>query len=117
MCEKNKIISRVQNGELSVYKGCKNYSLIFNNITFQLDKSQLLEFKEYISNIDLEYWLDYYSSTTQKRKIPVPTFHQSLILFFDVYEIDELKTLLDIKTSHKKTILSPENIDYTLVLN
>ena len=117
MCQKSKIISRVKKGELSFCNCCKKYSLIFNNISFQLDKSQLIEFKEYISKIDVAYWLEYYSSSPQKRKIPVPTFHQSLLLFFDVYEIEELKSLLGLKGSHKGTILSPKNIDYNLVFN
>lgn len=117
MCQNSKIISRVKNGELSVCKGCQNYNLIFNNILFQFDKNQLHQFKKYISEIDLEYWLDYNSSTTQKRKIPVSTFHQNLILIFNVYEIQELKILLNLQKKKTKKLLSLEQIDYTLILN
>jgi hypothetical protein len=117
MCQNSKIISRVKNGELSVCKGCKNYNLIFNNIFFQFDKNQLVQFTEYISNLDIEYWLAYNSCTTKKRKIPVSTFHQNLILVFDIYEFEELKVLLQINKNMKKEVLSPQNIDYTLILN
>lgn len=82
-----------------------------------MDKSQLIEFKEYISKIDVAYWLEYYLSSPQKRKIPVPTFHQSLLLFFDVDEIDELKALLGLKKGQRRGILASENIDYTIVFN
>ncbi|MEE9408626.1 MAG: DUF6686 family protein [Polaribacter sp.] len=117
MCQKSKIISRVKNGELTICKGCKNYSLTFNNIFFQFDKNQLLQFKNYISKIDIEYWLDYSACTTQRKKITVQTFHENLILVFDLHEINELKTLLGIHRTIKNTILSPADIDYTLVLN
>jgi hypothetical protein len=98
-------------------KGCKNYNLVFNNIFFQFDKKQLNKFKEYVSNIDINYWLDYSSETIQRRKIPVPTFHQNLVLVFDTYEIEELKILLNIRSNNKNKIISTTEIDYTLILN
>ncbi|WP_299667583.1 DUF6686 family protein [uncultured Polaribacter sp.] len=117
MCQKAKIISRVKNGELSMCKGCKSYNLIFNNIFFQFNKNQLNKFKEYISKIDIDYWLDFNACTTQKRKIPVQTFHQNLVLVFDIYEINELKTLLGFKKSQTQEILFPGDIDYAFILN
>jgi hypothetical protein len=117
MCEKTKIISRVKNGELSMCRCCKNYNLVFNNIFFQFEENQLNKFKEYISKIDIEYWLDFSSFTTQRRKIPVQTFNQKLILVFDNYEINELKILLGIKNTQRVSTLSPGDIDYTLILN
>tara|TARA_B100000795_G_scaffold88077_1_gene64061 strand:+ start:1988 stop:2341 length:354 start_codon:yes stop_codon:yes gene_type:complete len=117
MCQNSKIISREKNGELSICKGCNNYNLIFNNILFQFDETQLNQFKKYISELDLEYWLEYNSCTTQIRKIPVTTFHENLILIFNSDEIKELKTLLGILENTKEKIISPEDIDYTLILN
>ena len=117
MCQKSKIISRVKNGELSMCNCCRNYNLVFNNIFFQFDRKQLNKFKEYVSKIDVEYWLDYSASTTQRRKIPVPTFHQNLVLVFDTYEIEELKILLNIRSNNKNKIISTTEIDYTLILN
>ncbi|QTD39267.1 hypothetical protein JL193_03645 [Polaribacter batillariae] len=96
---------------------CKIYNLVYNNIFFQFNEEQLNHFKEYISKIDIDYWLDFSACTTQRRKIPVQTFHQNLILVFDLHEINELKTLLGIKNTEKEKILSPADIDYTLVLN
>ncbi|WP_238299972.1 DUF6686 family protein [Polaribacter irgensii] len=117
MCQKSKIISSVKNGELSMCTGCHNYSLMFNNVIFQFDKNQLLKFREYVSNINIDYWLQYGSCTTQRRKIPIQTFHENLVLVFDLFEINELKKLLGIYKLDKNDILSPEDIDYTLVLN
>ena len=117
MCQRSKIISSVKNGELSICQGCNTYSLTFNNIIFNFEKDQLLQFREYVSNLDIDYWLEYSSCTTQKRKIPIQTFHKDLILVFDLFEINELKKLLDIYKGTEKEHLSPEDIDYTLVLN
>ena len=117
MCNRTRIISRVKSGELSHCKVCKTYSLIFNNIFFQFKLNELNQFKEYITKLDTEYWLTHYSATGQKRKIPVPTFHQNLILIFDIYEFEELKVLLKIKKNLEKDILSPNDVDYNLILN
>jgi len=117
MCQKLKIISSVKNGELSMCIGCNNYSLTFNNIIFQFDQKQLLQFREYVSQIDIDYWLEYSACTTQRRKIPIQTLNTNLMLVFDFFEINELKKLLDIYKGAEKEFLSPEDIDYTLVLN
>ncbi|OAD46186.1 hypothetical protein LPB303_04445 [Polaribacter atrinae] len=98
-------------------KDCNNYNLVFNNIFFQFDKEQLNKFKEYVAEIDINYWLDYSASTTQRRKIPVPTFHQNLVLVFDSYEIEELKILLGISKGNKNKMIATADIDYTLILN
>ena len=117
MCDKTKVISRVKNGEISMCKDCKNYNLVYNNFFFQFDKNQLNQFKDYIAKIDVDYWLGFSACTTQKRKIPIQTFHQNLFLVFDLQEINELKTLLGIKKGQLDKKLSPADIDYTLILN
>jgi hypothetical protein len=117
MCQKSKIIASVKNGEISICKDCNNYNLVFNNIFFQFDKEQLNKFREYVAEIDVNYWLDYSASTTQRRKIPVPTFHQNLVLVFDTYEIEELKILLGIYSGNKNKMISTADIDYSLILN
>ncbi|AUC86637.1 hypothetical protein CW731_03710 [Polaribacter sp. ALD11] len=102
---------------MSFCKGCETYSLTFNNVFFQFELEELIQFKKYISKVDTEYWLTHYANTTQKRKIPIQTYHQNLILLFNVYEFEELKVLLKIKNIFKKEVLSPEDVDYTLILN
>ena len=90
------------------------YLIIF---FFQFDREQLNKFKQYVSKIDIEYWLDYSASTTQRRKIPVPTFHQNLVLVFDTYAIEELRTLSGIVDSISQNTLCTKDIDYALILN
>ncbi len=45
------------------------------------------------------------------------TFHQNLVLVFDIFEIDQLKQLLKIKPNKINRKLSPGDIDYTYILN
>jgi len=47
----------------------------------------------------------------------VQTFHENLILVFDLFEINELKKLLGIYKGDENALLAPEEIDYTVVLN
>ena len=117
MCKNSKIISSVKNGEISLCKGCKVYAVTFKNIFFQFTSDQLKKFKSYVAQIDVNYWLDYNSCSTQKRKIPIPTSHENLILIFDMHEIKELQTLLEIDQKNLIKIISPSEIDAPLILN
>jgi hypothetical protein len=49
-------------------KGCNNYSLAFNNILFQFNKNQLLQFKTRVSLTDIDSWLAHSSFETQRKK-------------------------------------------------
>ncbi|WP_373940776.1 hypothetical protein OEG92_12365 [Polaribacter sejongensis] len=82
MCQKSRIISSVKNGEISICENCKNYNLVFNNIFFQFDKEQLNKFREYVAEIDVNYWLDYSANTTQKRKIHCTYFSSEFSVGF-----------------------------------
>ncbi|PQJ80910.1 hypothetical protein BTO18_04965 [Polaribacter porphyrae] len=97
---------------------CKTYALTFNNVFFQFTKEQLYKFKVYVSQIDVDYWLDYNSCSAQKRKIPIPTSHQNLVLIFDIYELKALRILLGIDLNgFQDEIIEPADIDYPLILN
>lgn len=117
MCQNSRIISTVKNGELAVCDGCKNYALTYNNVYFQFDKHQLLEFRKYIANIDVAYWLEYYAHTTKHRKIPVTTLHQNLVLVFSLEKIEELKILLLLKENSNTDFINLEQINYPFILN
>jgi hypothetical protein len=63
------------------------------------------------------YCLEYSAYSAQGRKIPIQTLNINLILIFDFFEISELKKILAIYKRAENDILSPEDIDSTLVLN
>jgi hypothetical protein len=117
MCQNSKILSSVKNGEISICKGCKTYALTYNNIFFQFTSEQFQKFKGYVAQINVDYWLDYNACSTQKRKVPIPTSHQNLILIFDMHEIQELRILLGLDKNNPLKIIAPVDIDYPLILN
>ena len=63
------------------------------------------------------YCLEYSAYSAQGRKTPIQTLNTNLILIFDFFEITELKKILAIYKRAENDILSPEDIDSTLVLN
>lgn len=116
MCKNSKVISNSKNGQITICNGCGRYNITFNNILLQFHKNELQNFKKHINNINVDYWLDFYAKTTKKRKIPVSTNQDNLILFFTEEEFYDLKLLLSIK-ENKKELLSVYDINYPLILN
>lgn len=116
MCNK-KILSKIRSGELSMCEQCNIYHLTFNNIYFEFNEKQFYQFRNYISNIDIEYWEKSCSCSSIKRKIPLQTLHQNLVLIFSKQEVIELNTLFAKSTKNKLSILNVDDIDYMLILN
>ncbi len=90
---------------------------MFNNLYFELSKPELEHLKNYLSDIDLDYWHCYYDCPKFSRNIPIPTLQQNLILLFTRKEIHELTHLVSIKNKFNYSNISLDDIDYKLVLN
>lgn len=116
MCHNLKIIAKVKNGELSLCKECNIYHLEFNNIYFEFNIQQFKYFKTYLLGIDSQFWEQKYACASFKRKIPIPSMQDNLVLMFNRQEIEELKTLISSKQGNN-IILNVDDIDYTFVLN
>ncbi|GAA4233716.1 hypothetical protein GCM10022291_11460 [Postechiella marina] len=118
MCNNIKIISKVKSGELSICTQCHIYHLEFNNIYLEFSKKEFKRFKAYILDIEIDYWEHKYALAKVKRKIPIPSMQQNLVLMFKRQEIRELQILL---TSTKKDVfntnLNISDIDYAFILN
>ncbi|AUC82834.1 DUF6686 family protein [Lacinutrix sp. Bg11-31] len=114
MCHNVKTISKVSSGELSICENCKIYHLEFNNICFEFNVEQYEKFKNYLLNIETNYWETKYAHSKVKRKIPIPSLQPNLVLMFNRQEIEELKSLF---CNKKNVFLALDDIDYTLILN
>jgi hypothetical protein len=90
--------------------------MLFNNFHLILDQDQFYSLKNYIANIDVSYWEAQYECTSIKRKIPIPTCQENLILIFNKHEFDAFKRLFQ-HTSNRSKILSVEDIEYNHILN
>ncbi|MCT4628622.1 DUF6686 family protein [Winogradskyella sp.] len=120
MCKRIKILSRVKSGELSYCKNCGSFHLVFNNLFFALDRKELKRFKSYIDDLEIEYWENKYDSSELRRKIPLPTTQDNLVIMFNRQEIVELKTMLNFSMNSNAEIMpiiNVDDIDYKLQAN
>ena len=118
MCNNIKTLSKTSQGELSLCKHCKHFHLEFNNIYFEFTVNEFKQFKQYVLNLEPEFWECKYAEANISKKIPVPTLQDNLILMFNRQEFLQLKVLVNkpILNIYKKSI-SVNDIDYTLILN
>lgn len=117
MCHKLKTIGKVKSGELSLCETCKSYQLQFNNLFFELNAEEFDAFKDYVFNLELDYWEQKYACSKMQRKIPIPSLQKNLLLIFNKQEIKELKTLLTLKSQPKYPNIDVNDIDYTIIIN
>lgn len=115
MCGSLKTISKVKSGELTFCETCNCYHLEFNNLYFELSSFDLKKLKDFLLKIDIDYWERNYAHTSFKRKIPITSVNQNIVLMFNRQEIQELKTLVLEKKADN--ILNVDDIDYQFILN
>ncbi len=116
MCKKLDMVVKNKYGEIYHCSTCKRYHVLFTNFHFILNYKQIKTLRKRIKDIDVKYWDSQFENTTIKRKIPIPTCQENLILIFDKVEFNAFKSLF---FSQKKSeqILSVDEIEYTLILN
>ena len=118
MCYNLETISKVKSGELSICRQCEIYHLQFNNIYLEFNQKEFECFKTFVLHLDIAYYESKYASARVKRKIPIPSLQQNLVLMFNRGEINELKTLIsNVSNDVFTTLLKTEDIDYSLILN
>ena len=118
MCEKLIKIKQNECGELHYCPAHQLYHLMFNNFHLMLDEEQYESLKTHVSEIDIEFWLDKFSDTLVKRKIPIPTDQENLILVFDIHEFIQLKSLFFNHQNHEDLLyLSTDQIEYQNIFN
>ena len=117
MCQKIEIINRVRGGELALCKHCNMYHLVYNNLFFVLTKKELKKLRNYINNIDVEYWQEKNRCINVARKIPLPSTQNNLVIMFTPREIKEFKVLLSNRKYSISDTIEVNNIDYDIILN
>lgn len=119
MCkERIKILSKVSSGALSFCHDCCVYHLEFNNIYLELNSYEFKQLKDYVFNIDIDYWEHKFINSNAKRKIPIPSMQTNLVLMFNRQEMIELKLLFkEVQKDVFTTYLNSNEIDCTLILN
>lgn len=118
MCKGIEAISKTSKGELNFCRNCQQFHLEFNNIYFEFTPIEYKQFRKYVLLIESEFWERKYANANVRRKIPIPTLQENLVLMFNRQEVAELKALI----SNKKeavfnSILNVDDIDYTFIIN
>ncbi len=116
MCKKLQPISKNKYGEVYYCNDCNVHHVLFNNFHFILNKKQITALKKCINSIDIMYWESQFENTAIKRKIPIPTCQENLILIFDKIEFNAFKSLLFNKKNSNR-LLSLQEIEYNYILN
>lgn len=120
MCKSIKVIATVKSGELSFCENCQVFHLFFNNLFFAVTREELERLKSYVDGLEVSYWEDKYACSRIRRKIPLPTTQENLVVMFNRQEVLELKVLLARKEKNKKKyikFLTIDDIDYDIMLN
>lgn len=117
MCSSLTTIGQVNNGILTFCKACKIYHLEFTNIYLEFSEEEFEQFKAYLLTIEVSYWEHKYANVNIRRKVPIPTTQNNLMLMFNRHEIEELITLFYSKPTDKKPLLDVSQIDYRLIMN
>ena len=118
MCEKLIKIKQNECGELHYCPAHQLYHLMFNNFHLMLGEEQYESLKTDVSEIDIKFWLDKFSDNLVKRKIPIPTHQENLILVFDIHEFIQLKSLFFNHQNHDDLLyLSTNQIEYQNIFN
>lgn len=112
-----KKISQVKNGQLVKCETCNIYHLIFNNILYEFDLYEFESFKQYVMDIEVDFWEQQNVHVNMTRKIPIPTSQDNLVILFDKQEIEDLKKLISIKISIGYQLINPNGTDYSYLLN
>ena len=117
MCNQLHPISKNVLGSLTFCPKCKVFQLNFNNLFFELSAKDLNRLRDFLNNTDVDYWEEQENAPVWKRKIPVPTQQENLILLFNKQEFALFKQLLSNTSRDRDYPLSILDIDYTLILN
>lgn len=117
MCKNIKVISEVKKGQLFVNETCNLYYLNYNNLLFELTPQEFDALRNYVCNIEMDYWEHKYSGSNLSRKIPIPSTQQNLYLMFNRKEIEDLKSLLMDPNYDESRLLKTHEIEYRAYAN
>lgn len=110
-----KILNKTSNGLLLFCPKNEMYQLSFNNLTFNLNSTEMSTFSNYLMRIDVVYWENEYRNSIYEKKIPIPTLQSNFIIMLNRKDLNELRRLVDL--SKEYNILKSNEIDYNLFYN
>lgn len=116
MCKKLDLLTKNKFGEIYYCDDCNLYHTLFNNFHYVLTKEQFSALKRCIAETDVTYWESQFKCTSIRRKIPLPTCLDNLVLIFDKIEFNAIKSLF-CSQANSKRMLTVCDIQYNFILN
>ncbi len=118
MCHQHKLLAKNCDGQLTYCENCNIYHLTFNNIYIEFIEKEIIRFKEYILQLEADYWQIPQDKVVMNRKIAIKTLQQNLSLVFNKQELSSLKSLvLQLTKKPMDDTLQVFDIDYLFYLN
>jgi hypothetical protein len=116
MCQSLNILNRSKNGVLTFCNHTKLFQLLFNNLCFELYEWELDALKEYIGQLDLNYWENHLRNWAHHRKIPISVGKKHFIILVNREEVQELLGLISVENPDI-ALLRYQDIDYQFIEN
>lgn len=91
---KVRLISKSLNGQILLCP-CNKITIEFGNLQLHLDFKDFKAFKDYLDDIDADFYEGRNNSSPFKRKISVPLFSTKYMMAFSAEEIKELIQLME----------------------
>ncbi|MFV9551534.1 DUF6686 family protein [Algibacter sp. PT7-4] len=117
MNHKYKTLAKNCYGQLTYCINCKIYHLTFNNIYLEFNENEMVRFKEYILELEADYWQIPNDAFIMNRKFPIKTMQQNLSLIFNKQELRAIKNLITRFNKSNTETLRVYDIDYLFYLN
>jgi hypothetical protein len=70
-----------------------------------------------VAQIDIDFWQSRCNNAGLKRRIPIDTMQQNLVMIFNQQELQSLKRLIFLQTKKSYQTLTASEIDHTIILN
>ena len=117
MCTRQNIVRKNFFGELCYCSDHKIFHLMFSNILIELTESELRAFHLVVKEIDVDYWNKLKINKEHKRKFPICTSQQNLVLLFNLKELEALRELVLINSKISKKYISFQDEEFCIYLN
>ncbi len=116
MCLTRKIIHQSKNGIITYCDKSNIFQVLYNNLCFELFEWELEALKEYLFNLDTDYWENQLKCTATHRKIPLSVGTKHFIILLSKMELKEFKALLTLK-AEEVDLIAYRDIDYRSIEN
>ena len=110
-----KVLNRTSHGQLFFCLRNDLFQLSFNNLNFNLNRTEMFSFSKYLKHIDIDYWEKEYENSVYEKRIPIPTLLNNFIILLDRKDLEELRSLLNLQQPQQ--LLKSTEINYSMIYN